>query len=96
MTGVSISEVDKVSGSPKLGDKIARNPKNHADCWLVAKAYFEDNFAPMDSSDALRTIAAQLAEALDEMAKWDGDRPQSAWRKRHAALAAWKEWNRES
>lgn len=45
---------------------------------------------------ALRTIAAQLAEALDEMAKWDGDRPQSAWRKRHAALAAWKEWNRES
>jgi hypothetical protein len=22
---------------------IARNPKNHADQWLVAKKYFEDN-----------------------------------------------------
>jgi hypothetical protein len=23
---------------------IARNPKNHADKWLVAAAYFADNF----------------------------------------------------
>ena len=40
---VSISEVDKGKGSPKVGDMIARNPKNHADQWLVAQQYFEDN-----------------------------------------------------
>jgi len=33
-----------ISGSPKVGDMIARNPKNHNDMWLVAKVYFEDNF----------------------------------------------------
>ena len=41
---ISISEVDLNNGSPKLGDMIARNPKNHKDQWLVAKQYFEDNF----------------------------------------------------
>jgi hypothetical protein len=40
---VSISDADLKAGSPKLGDMIARNPKNHEDQWLVAKAYFEDN-----------------------------------------------------
>ena len=40
---VSISEADKLNGSPKIGDMIARNPKNHDDQWLVAKQYFEDN-----------------------------------------------------
>ncbi len=43
---VSISAADKEAGSPKKGDMIARNPKNHADMWLVAKQYFEDNFEP--------------------------------------------------
>lgn len=41
---VSISKEDLKNGSPKIGDMIARNPKNHADQWLVAKKYFEDNF----------------------------------------------------
>lgn len=41
---VSVSAADKEAGSPKIGDMIARNPKNHADQWLVAKQYFEDNF----------------------------------------------------
>ncbi len=41
---VSISQADKDAGSPKPGDMIARNPKNHEDQWLVAKQYFEDNF----------------------------------------------------
>jgi hypothetical protein len=44
LTGVSISEEDRKAGSPKPGDMIARNPKNHNDKWLVAKQYFEDNF----------------------------------------------------
>lgn len=43
LSGVSISEADKQNGSPKEGDMIARNPKNHDDQWLVAKKYFEDN-----------------------------------------------------
>lgn len=44
---VSISDVDRSNGSPKLGDMIARNPKNHLDQWLVAKEYFQDNFEPV-------------------------------------------------
>ena len=34
-------------GSPKPGDMIARNPKNHDDQWLVAAQYFADNFEPV-------------------------------------------------
>jgi len=45
---VSISQADKEAGSPKVGDMIARNPKNHDDQWLVAKQYFEDNFEPAE------------------------------------------------
>ena len=43
----SISDADRQNGSPKIGDMIARNPKNHNDQWLVAKQYFEDNFEPI-------------------------------------------------
>lgn len=49
MTRVSVSAPDREAGSPKLGDRIARNPKNHDDQWLVAEAYFRDNFAPVNS-----------------------------------------------
>lgn len=44
---VSISAADTDAGSPKPGDMIARNPKNHDDQWLVAAAYFADNFEPV-------------------------------------------------
>jgi hypothetical protein len=44
MTRVSVSAADTENGSPKLGDKIARNPVNHEDKWLVAAAYFAENF----------------------------------------------------
>lgn len=44
MTGISVSDADKAAGSPKQGDMIARNPKNHDDKWLVAAQYFADNF----------------------------------------------------
>lgn len=47
MTDVSVSVEDTKAGSPKAGDMIARNPKNHADQWLVAGAYFADNFEPV-------------------------------------------------
>jgi hypothetical protein len=45
---VSLTAADKEAGSPKLGDMIARNPKNHADQWLVAEKYFADNFEPVE------------------------------------------------
>lgn len=51
LDGVSISEADKGNGSPMLGDMIARNPKNHADVWLVAKKYFEDNLELVESPE---------------------------------------------
>jgi hypothetical protein len=47
MYGVAVSTVDREAGSPKEGDMIARNPKNHADKWLVAAQYFADNFEPL-------------------------------------------------
>jgi len=47
MIVVSISDVDRENGSPKIGDMIARNPKNHLDQWLVAEQYFNDNFEPI-------------------------------------------------
>ncbi|TAL29062.1 MAG: hypothetical protein EPN98_21715 [Phenylobacterium sp.] len=47
MAGVSVSAEDAKAGSPKVGDMIARNPKNLNDQWLVAAAYFADNFEPV-------------------------------------------------
>jgi hypothetical protein len=47
LTRVSISDTEKEAGSPKEGDMIARNPKNHDDQWLVAAQYFADNFEPL-------------------------------------------------
>ena len=41
---VSISAADRLAGSPKDGDMIARNPANHSDQWLVAREYFLKNF----------------------------------------------------
>ena len=49
LEGVSVAEVDRKAGSPKAGDMIARNPKNHEDQWLVAAEYFKDNFEPADA-----------------------------------------------
>jgi hypothetical protein len=44
LTIVSVSKPDREAGSPKAGDMVARNPKNHSDMWLVAAKYFADNF----------------------------------------------------
>ena len=45
---ISVSDVDLQNGSPKNGDMIARNPKNHEDHWLVAAQYFADNFETIE------------------------------------------------
>ena len=48
MSKVSISGEDKMNGSPMPGDWIARNPASHADQWLVAAAYFRENFEAVE------------------------------------------------
>src|SRR5215468_6333376 len=58
LNGVSISNVDRNAGSPKPGDMIGRNPKNHTDKWLVAAKYFADNFEAVDYSIVNTGIAA--------------------------------------
>ena len=45
LTHVSVSEPDKQLETLE-GGYIARNPKNHADQWYVAKKYFDDNLEP--------------------------------------------------
>lgn len=52
MSGISVSLPDKQAGSPKPGDMIARNPRNYADQWLVAAAYFAENYEATDPLDA--------------------------------------------
>lgn len=47
LRGVSISDEDRLNGSPKEGDMIARNPKNHADEWLVSGEFFAANYVPV-------------------------------------------------
>lgn len=58
MTGISVSYPDQQDGSPKPGDMIARNPKNHMDQWLVAAAYFADNFEALDEIPVRGTSTA--------------------------------------
>lgn len=48
MEGVSISKADLAKGCPKPGDKIARNPKDHDDRWLVEAEYAKNNFDLVD------------------------------------------------
>lgn len=45
LSGISVSAED----TPEEGGMIARNPKNHADQWYVAKKYFEDNLEEVPS-----------------------------------------------
>ena len=60
--GVSVSDADKKQGSPKYGDKIARNPANHADRWLVAADYFSVNFEPISPHPAAQISDERIRE----------------------------------
>lgn len=74
---VSISEADLKNGSPKPGDMIARNPKNHNDQWLVSAEYFADNFCEKGQAadrieqlerenDGLKELIKDSAKAADQ------------------------------
>lgn len=76
LEGISVSEPDKNhiaycldSGKNPAG-YIARNPKNHADQWYVAQAYFEENLEPVRERDD----TAELVEELDR--KWRDERTE--------------------
>jgi hypothetical protein len=76
MTGVSVSDADRAAGSPKHGDKIARNPVNHADRWLVAADYFAANFEPLPpggNSDKQEEARASARAALDAARREEGE-----------------------
>ena len=68
---ISISEADRENGSPKAGDMVARNPKDHTDMWLVAKAYFEENFGsatdeiPTDMKLYKRALETEMEKTLE-------------------------------
>ncbi len=47
MLRVSVSPADADNGSPKDGDMIARNPKDHDDQWLVGRDFFAGNYVPV-------------------------------------------------
>ena len=44
MKGVSISDFDKLNGSPKAGDMIAIGVSDPKDRWLVSEQFFLDNY----------------------------------------------------
>ena len=56
---VSISKEDRENGSPKDGDMIARNSKNHSDQWLVSKEFFEDNYTLAWNTSCFTTTTLQ-------------------------------------
>lgn len=69
---VLISKEDRLNGSPKAGDMVARNPENHEDVWLVAKDYFEGNFSEIEkqiSPHQIRVIeeSKELCKKADKL-----------------------------
>lgn len=67
--GVSISEADSKAGSPKLGDMIARNPKDHTDKWLVSKQYFDDNLELATEVSLSKTLGNTCANSATKNVK---------------------------
>jgi hypothetical protein len=65
--GISISGTDISKGSPKTGDMIARNPKNHEDQWLVAEQYFNDNFESIKVEKPTLSFYERLQVERDEL-----------------------------
>jgi len=68
LSGVSVNAED----SPEPGGMIARNAKNHADQWYVAKAFFGDNYESAESAPEeafVRHIAGHLHAGQEVICK---------------------------
>jgi len=89
---ISISAEDSKAGSPKAGDMVARNPKNHADQWLVAAQYFVDNFEPVQVTNGDCPVPLSLRQPTedthDKRAYWKSQGYTDAQINREYALAA--------
>lgn len=90
LSGISVSEADRAMMAEDArwgmvtGGYIARNPKNHADQWYVAQAYFDENLEPVVARDE----AAELREE-NHILRTEAD----GWLKRVELLeAAIREW----
>lgn len=66
---ISISQADLDNGSPKIGDMIARNPKNHADQWLVSEQYYKDNFEDIVPEDFMTRLLKEKEFVHDNLEK---------------------------
>ena len=44
MAGISVSVPDRLNGSPRPGDMVAVNALDATDMWLVAEAFFLQNY----------------------------------------------------
>ena len=55
---VSISQADKDNGSPKVGDMIATNVNDPLDQWLVAEAFFQENYEPAGDNFNPETVGS--------------------------------------
>lgn len=71
IAGISFSAED-LKLKTLVGGFIARNPKNHADQWYVAKKYFEDNLEEVVIEDIAETAIAEEDYRQRRM-DWDGD-----------------------
>jgi hypothetical protein len=72
MSRISVSAPDAEAGSPKPGDMIARNPKNHDDQWLVAAQYFADNFEPAALTAGQQTNGWATLAIPESQIRWEG------------------------
>jgi len=43
---ISVGDNCEAAGGPVAGDMVARDPKNHADQWIVIASYFREHFEP--------------------------------------------------
>lgn len=86
MNEVSVSLEDARAGSPKAGDMIARNPKNHADQWLVSAVYFAGNFEPVTSLEG--DVIERVARIIDPSAWRDQGYKHAEWRIQQSLIKA--------
>lgn len=64
MNSLSVSEQDKLLSNEEFEKGyIARNPKNHADLWYVAKKYFDENLEPAESGSTNLTFGQAIEAA---------------------------------
>ena len=98
LTGISVSDPDKgllaaaAESGENPGGYIARNPRNHADQWYVAQAYFDANFELVDVPVVARDDTADLTTAYMVGFEKGKDAARDDTAELAEALRAWQEW----